>query len=481
LNPRAFPPSSPHRTGEADLPDSLIDSDDAAIPVDAVSAERLPAHLARLDRRQAAWFGATGFAASAGEIALVPGSAEGEGAIASVLFGLGKGDATPSLIAGKLGAALPAGAYRLRDGFADPSLAALAFALGAYRFTRYRDDRGATRRLVVPSGVDAAEIARIADAVYLARDLVNTGANDLGPAELAAAAEALAKRHNATFRQIVGAALIADNFPLIYTVGMAAAPERAPRLIDIRWGSESDPKITVVGKGVVFDTGGLDIKPSSGMLLMKKDMGGAANALALAHMVMGAGLKVRLRVLIPAVENAIAGNAFRPGDVFRSRKGLTVEIGNTDAEGRLILADALALAGEESPALIVDLATLTGAARTALGPDVVPFYTGDDRLAADLARHATAVADPMWRMPLWPSYNSLIESKIADINNAGQSPYAGSITAALFLQRFVPDPSRWLHADIFAWNPSTKPGKPEGGESHAARALYALLKDRYST
>ncbi|HVY19525.1 MAG TPA: leucyl aminopeptidase family protein [Bauldia sp.] len=460
------------------MPSSLIAEDAGAIPVDAVTAERLPAYLANLDRKAADWLGASGFAAAAGEIALVP-STTGEGAVASVLFGLGKGDATPSLLAGKLATSLPAGTYRLRDGFADAALAALAFALGAYRFTRYRDDRHGQRRLVIPTGVDGREVARIADAVALARDLINTGPNDLGPAELAEAAQAVAKRHNATFTQIVGDALIADNFPLIHAVGAAAAPERAPRLIDIRWGDPSDPKVTLIGKGVVFDTGGLDIKPSSGMLLMKKDMGGAANALALADMIMGAGLKLRLRVLIPAVENAIAGNAFRPGDVFRSRKGLTVEIGNTDAEGRLILADALALAGEEDPALIVDLATLTGAARTALGPEVIPVYTADDTLAADLARHAVAVADPVWRMPLWAPYNALFESKIADLNNAGQSPFAGSITAALFLQRFIADPTRWLHADIYAWNPSPKPARPEGGEAQTIRALYALLKERH--
>jgi leucyl aminopeptidase len=466
-------------TGVVPVPASLIATDSAAIPIDAVAAERLPACLAKLDAKAAAWLGATGYAAAAGEIAVVPGLGAGEGAVASVLFGLGKGDAAPSLLPGKLATTLPAGAYRLRDGFTDPALAALAFALGAYRFTRYRESRGNAPRLVMPAGIDAADVTRIADGVILARDLVNTGANDLGPAELAAAAESLAKRHNATFRQIVGDALLADNFPLVHAVGAAAVPERAPRLIELRWGSESDPKVTLVGKGVVFDTGGLDIKPSAGMLLMKKDMGGAANALALAHMIMDAGLPVRLRVLIPSVENAIAGNAFRPGDVFKSRKGLTVEIGNTDAEGRLILADALAYAGEESPGLIVDLATLTGAARTALGPEVIPVYTADDALAADLTRHGAAVADPVWRMPLWSPYNSLIESKIADINNAGQSPYAGSITAALFLQRFVPDPARWLHADIFAWNPAAKPGKPEGGEAQAIRALYALLKERY--
>jgi leucyl aminopeptidase len=469
-----IPPESPP------VPTSLIATDSSAIPIDAVTAERLPAYLAKLDQRTAAWLGAVGYAAGAGEVGVIPRHGEGEGAIASVLFGLGKGDAAPSLLAGKLATTLPAGAYRLRDGFADPALAALAFALGAYRFTRYRSDRRDGPRLAGPAGVDAADVARIADGVTLARDLVNTGANDLGPAELAAAAEALARRHNATFRQIVGDALLAGNFPLIHAVGAAAVPERAPRLIDINWGSEADPKVTIVGKGVVFDTGGLDIKPSSSMLLMKKDMGGAANALALAHMVMDAGLRIRLRVLIPAVENAIAGNAFRPGDVFTSRKGLTVEIGNTDAEGRLVLADALALAGEEDPRLIVDLATLTGAARTALGPEVIPVYTADDTLAADLARHGAAVADPVWRMPLWAPYNSLIDSKIADLNNAGQSPYAGSITAALFLQRFVPDPARWLHADIFAWNPTAKPGRPEGGEAQAIRALYALLKERHS-
>lgn len=281
------------------------------------------------------------------------------------------------------------------------------------------------------------------------------------------------------FSEIVGDALLADGFPLIHAVGAAATADRAPRLIDLSWGDEAHPKITIVGKGVCFDTGGLDIKPSSGMLLMKKDMGGAANALGLAHMIMDAGLPVRLRVLIPAVENAISGGAFRPGDVFTSRKGLTVEIGNTDAEGRLVLADALTLAGEEEPDLLVDLATLTGAARVALGPDVVPVYTRDDALAADLARHGAAIADPVWRMPLWAPYASMLDSKVADINNAGSAPFAGSITAALFLSRFVPEGVRWLHADIFAWNPATKPGKPEGGEAQAIRALYALLKERY--
>ena len=282
--------------------------------------------------------------------------------------------------------------------------------------------------------------------------------------------------HGAVFTEIVGEGLLADGFPLIHAVGAAAAPERAPRLIDLTWGDADDPSITLVGKGVCFDSGGLDIKPASGMLLMKKDMGGAANVLGLAHMIMDAKLPVRLRVLIPAVENAIAGAAFRPGDVFTARNGLTVEIGNTDAEGRLVLADALALASEDEPDLIVDLATLTGAARVALGPEVVPFYTRDDALAASLAAHAAAVADPLWRMPLWAPYRTMLDSKIADINNAGSGGHAGSITAALFLSRFVPETQRWLHGDIFAWTPSAKPGKPEGGEAQLIRALYALLK-----
>jgi leucyl aminopeptidase len=316
--------------------------------------------------------------------------------------------------------------------------------------------------------------------VRLARDLINAGANDMGPAELAAAAGALAARHGAAFSETVGDTLLDQNFPMIHAVGRAAAPGREPRLIDIVAGEPAAAKVTIVGKGVCFDTGGLDIKPSSGMLIMKKDMGGAANALGLAEMILAARLRVRLRVLIPAVENSISGAAFRPGDVLTSRKGLTVEIGNTDAEGRLVLADALALAAEEEPDLLIDLATLTGAARVALGPEVVPFYTRHDQLAADLASHAAAMADPVWRMPLWTPYASMLDSKVADINNTGSAPFAGSITAALFLSRFVPSGIGWIHADIYAWNPSAKPGRPEGGEAQAIRALYAMIEERYS-
>jgi leucyl aminopeptidase len=300
----------------------------------------------------------------------------------------------------------------------------------------------------------------------------------MGPEELAQVAQDLAARFGARYRCIVGDDLLRENFPLIHAVGMASP--RAPRLIDLTWGDESHPKITLVGKGVCFDTGGLDLKPSSGMLIMKKDMGGAANVLALAQMVMDAKLKVRLRVLIPAVENAVAGNAFRPLDIFKSRKGLNVEIGNTDAEGRLVLADALALAGEEKPDLLVDLGTLTGAARVALGPDLPPFYTNDETLAESVAAHSKRENDPLWRMPLWPPYDAWLDSKVADINNAPSGGFAGSITCALFLQRFVTDAKNWLHVDIYGWTPSAKPARPEGGECQAARAIYKLLSERYA-
>jgi leucyl aminopeptidase len=316
----------------------------------------------------------------------------------------------------------------------------------------------------------------MAEAAGLARDLINTPSNDMGPAELAQAAQELATRFGASFNCVIGDDL-ATNFPLIHAVGMAST--RAPRLIDISWGDPAHPKVTLVGKGVCFDTGGLDLKPSSGMLIMKKDMGGAANVLALASMVMDAKLKVRLRVLIPAVENAVAGNAFRPLDIFKSRKGLTVEIGNTDAEGRLVLADALALADEEKPDLLVDLGTLTGAARVALGPDLPPFYTNDETLALDLAACARRENDPLWRLPLWPAYDAWLDSKVANVNNAPSGGFAGSITCALFLQRFVEAAKSWLHVDIYGWTPSAKPARPEGGECQAARAIYKLLGERY--
>jgi len=418
---------------------------------------------------------ANGFAAKPGKCLILPAA---NGAIAQVIFGI-EDEAAKSrdpFRAGALPGLLPAGTYRFVNAPHDARLAALAFALGSYRFARYRKADNGEVRLVPPEGVDAAELARMADAAFLARDLINTPSNDMGPGELEAAARDVAKRFGAKFGCIEGHEL-KENFPLIHAVGMAST--RAPRLIDFAWGDASNPKVTLVGKGVCFDTGGLDLKPSSGMLLMKKDMGGAANVLALAQMVMDAKLEVRLRVLIPAVENAVAGNAFRPLDVFKSRKGLTVEIGNTDAEGRLILADALALADEEKPDLLIDLGTLTGAARVALGPDLPPFYTNDETLAADVARLARQENDPLWRLPLWPAYDSWLDSKTADITNAPSGGFAGSITCALFLQRFVEAAKSWLHVDIFGWTPSAKPGRPEGGECQAARAIYKLLSERY--
>ncbi|MGL6181615.1 MAG: leucyl aminopeptidase family protein, partial [Aestuariivirga sp.] len=329
---------------------------------------------------------------------------------------------------------------------------------------------------VCPARVDRAEVLRSAAAIFMVRDLVNTPASDMGPDQLEAAAREVARSHRARLRVVKGRAL-ERGFPMVHHVGKASP--RAPRLIDFSWGSPRAPKVTLVGKGVCFDTGGLDIKPSSSMLLMKKDMGGAANVLGLAQMIMAAKLPVRLRVLIPAVENSIAGNAFRPGDVWRSRKGLTVEIGNTDAEGRLILGDALALADEERPDLLVDMATLTGAARVALGPDISPFYTDDDATAEALGKAAVAENDPLWRMPFWRPYNRLFESAVADLNNAGESGYAGSITAALFLRRFVERARTYIHFDIFAWTPQARPGSPRGGEAQGIRALFALIRNRY--
>ncbi|WP_029349996.1 leucyl aminopeptidase family protein [Bosea sp. 117] len=416
---------------------------------------------------------ASGYRADPGATLVLP---DPEGGIAGALFGVEENGGDP-LLFGKLATGLPAGDWRIARAPADSRLAALGFLLGAYRFERYKTREHVARRIVVPEGVDGGWLTRTAEAVWSTRDLVNTPSNDLGPAELEAAARALAARFGAEIRVIAGADLLAANFPLIHAVGRASP--RAPRLIDLTWGDPAAPKVTLVGKGVCFDTGGLDIKPSSGMLLMKKDMGGAANALGLAHMVMARGLPVRLRLLIPAVENSIDGSAFRPGDILPSRKGLTVEIGNTDAEGRLILADALALADEEVPELLIDFATLTGAARVALGPQLPPAYTDDDALAADLARHSAAEADPLWRLPLWKPYASMLDSPFADINNSPGSGFAGSITAALFLKRFVANATSWLHLDIYAWNPSNRPARPEGGEAQTIRAIDALLAERY--
>jgi len=446
----------------------------ATVPIWFVNGSTWRDVRAGLDRNACAFAEAVGFEPVAGRHAFLPGP---DGTLAGVLFGQ-EDDGKPRdpFLAGKLAGVLPRGAYRYANAPHDGRLAALAFALGAYRFARYGKSRTEVR-LEIPTSADAAELSRIVEAVYLARDLVNTPANDMGPNELAAAATTLSTRHDAVTRTIAGDDLLAQNFPLIHAVGRAAA--RAPRLIDLTWGNPSSRKVTLVGKGVCFDTGGLDIKPDSAMLLMKKDMGGAASVLALAHMIMDRKLNLRLRVLIPAVENSISGAAFRPLDIYRSRAGLNVEVGNTDAEGRLILADALALADEEAPELLIDMGTLTGAARVALGPDLPPFYTDDDALAADVARHGRAENDPLWRLPLWRPYDQMLDSKVADMNNIATGGLAGSIICALFLNRFVAAAKSWLHLDIYAWTPAAKSGRPEGGECQAARALYALLAERY--
>ena len=445
-----------------------------AIPIWFVHTGNFDAVRKKLGNSEQAFIGTAGFEPKPGRSLLLP---SGNGKLAGVLFGI-ESTNDPDLDRfrpGQLAALLPAGTYRFANEPHDTRLAALAFALGGYQFSRYRKSEARNLRLVFPEGVDGDTISHVVEGVTLCRDLTNMPSNDMGPAELEAAARALAKKHSARIQVISGAAL-SKNFPLVHAVGAGSA--RAPRLIDMTWGKTGDPKITLVGKGVCFDTGGLDIKPDTGMLNMKKDMGGAATALALAHMVMADRLKVRLRVIIPAVENAISGTSFRPRDVYVSRKGISVEIGNTDAEGRLILADALTLAEDDKPSLLIDFATLTGAARVALGPDVPPFFTDDDALADELMRAAAAESDPLWRLPLWRPYSSMLDSKVADLNNVGSGGQAGAITAALFLRRFV-NTKAWVHFDIFAWTPTAKPGRPEGAECQSARALHALLCSRY--
>lgn len=456
--------------------DLLPSSADKPVPVHLVSSADWLSVKARLPAAMASFAETMGFSGQTGRHLVIPNP---RGHVAAVL--LGQEDAAvrhrDPFGPGRLSGLLPAGDYVFRGKLADPASACLSWLLSAYRFERYKAAGLPRARLVVPRGVDAGEIMAIAEAVCASRDLVNTPANDLGPDEIEAAIRDLGAGHGASVHVTLGDDLLARNFPMIHAVGRASP--RAPRLIDLTWGEAGHPRVTLVGKGVVFDTGGLNIKPDSAMLLMKKDMGGAAAAIAAARMVMASKLPVRLRLLVPAVENAISGNAFRPGDVLQSRKGLSVEIGNTDAEGRLVLADALALADEETPAFLADFATLTGAARVALGPDLPPFYTHDEKLAADLVRIAPRVHDPVWRLPLWHPYDAMLDSKIASLNHISGGPFAGSITAALFLNRFVSNAEAYVHFDIFAWNPAAKPGRPDGGEVQAARLIHACLKERY--
>lgn len=421
-----------------------------------------------------AWAESCSFNGKPDTYCLVPGN---DGKISRVLAGV-----SPTLdiwsIAG-LSDRLPPGTYRLESPLSEHNAERmlLGWLLGSYRFSRYKDDGKLFPELLPPLGANYKKIRAHAEAIYMARDLINTPANDMGPAELASACAKVAKAFGAQCNEIIGEELLKKNYPAIYTVGKAS--ERSPRLIDLRWGNPRHPKITLVGKGVCFDSGGLDIKTSSGMKLMKKDMAGAACALALAQMIMEAQLPVRLRVLIPAVENSISGNAYRPLDVIPTRKGLTIEIGNTDAEGRIILCDALFEACTEKPDLLLDFATLTGAARTALGVDIPALFTQNDKLAADVARHSIKEHDPIWRLPLWHGYRKMLDSSVADLNSAPDSPYAGAITAALYLNEFVNSSICWAHIDMMAWNLSSRPGRPEGGDIMAIRAFYAFIEERF--
>jgi leucyl aminopeptidase len=457
---------------------SLIDDTAGALPLTVVTKDRLRAWLSEASERERNWLTSTGFSAEQGKIALLP---DENGRLARVVVGLG-GESEPDAgmwaLAG-LPEALPEGSYRIEtvpDG-ADPTRLALGWGLGTYTFARYLTKKAAATALVWPEGADRDRVERLARAVFLARDLANTPAGDLGPAELAAEAVRVAKAAGAKHRVIVGDELLAENYPTIHAVGRAAA--QPPRLVDIVWGEAAAPKVTLVGKGVCFDTGGLDIKTASGMRLMKKDMAGSAIVLGLAQAIMDANLPVRLRVLLPLVENAVSGNAMHPMDIVRSRKGLTVEIGNTDAEGRLILCDALAEASTEKPELLVDMATLTGAARVALGPELAALFCNNETLAQGLLEAARTEEDPMWRMPLWRPYRKMIDSKIADINNVSESPYAGAVVAALYLQEFVEPDIPWAHFDVMAWNLQSRPGRPEGAEATALRALYAHIADQF--
>ncbi|GGF37727.1 leucyl aminopeptidase [Youhaiella tibetensis] len=442
------------------------------LPITLIAEGGLDA--AGLPTSHLAWAKANAFAAQRGRLLALPGA---EGGLDGYLLGIGPQANRPKLVAGLAAAALEPGEYSLAGDLDDPTLAALGFRLGAYRFDRYRKRREPVS-LVLPDGADAQEVEHLTEAAFLARDLVNTPANDLGPEAFEHEIRAFATRHRMKVKVFLGDELLSQDFPMIHAVGRAAS--EAPRLVDLTWGHEGDPRITLVGKGVTFDTGGLDIKPASSMLLMKKDMGGAANVLGLAHAIMAAKLKVRLRVLIPIVENAISGSAFRPGDILPSRSGQTVEIGNTDAEGRLILGDALTYGDEESPQLLLDMATLTGAARTALGPELPPLYSTDDELASALMAAGLATDDPLWHMPLWAPYEAMLNSKIADVNHVSSGAFAGSITAALFLKRFVKNAAAWVHLDIYAWAPEPRAGRPFGGTDQGIRSVYNVLKQRYS-
>jgi leucyl aminopeptidase len=455
---------------------AIVASAQRARPLTLVTAAALRAWLKKQSAATRAWLDGAGFGGKPGELALLPAS--GRGAVSAVFVFADDGSVDDFWRLASLPTRLPAASWKLEGAHA-PATAervAIAWGIGGYQFTRYRKAARAPARLVMPANADKHGVNRVVAANGFVRDLINTPAQDLGPAELADAAVAMAKELGMQARVVVGDKLLEEGHRLIHAVGRGSS--RAPRLIDLAWGDAADPKVTLVGKGVCFDSGGLDLKAADGMKLMKKDMGGAAHVLGLAQMIVRAKLKVRLRVLVAAVENFVSGDSFRPLDVIASRKGLTVEIGNTDAEGRLILADALDLASEDKPDLIVDMATLTGAARVALGPELPATFCNDEATAVALARHAQEQADPLWRMPLWKPYRPLLDSKVADLNNISGGPMGGAVTAALFMQEFVGPGIPWVHLDVYAWNASGRPGRPEGAEVQALRALFALVAQR---
>ncbi|RVU35904.1 leucyl aminopeptidase family protein [Hwanghaeella grinnelliae] len=432
-----------------------------------------------VEKRSAAeqhWIDANGFKASPGSVLLLPGEAGKPG---EALIGVAK-DMPDKWSWGAAAARLPEGRYDLPKGMKTDhaEAAGLGWALGSYRFARYAKKGGPVSKLVLPTPAIKKRVEETAKALYLVRDLINTPASDMGPGELAHEARKLARQFKCKIDITVGDDLLSENFPMVHAVGRASS--RAPRLIDMSWGKTKHPKVTLIGKGVCFDSGGLDLKTSGGMLMMKKDMGGAAHVLGLAHMIMAADLPVRLRVLIPAVENSVSGDAFRPWDVLSTRKGITVEVGNTDAEGRLVLADAITAALEDEPDLMVDFATLTGAARVAVGTEIAAYFCADDTLAGELETAAKGEDDPVWRLPLHPSYRKMLDSKIADISSTGSGGYAGATTAALFLQEFAGSKTPWIHFDIMAWNTATRPGRPEGGEAMGVRAMFEAIKQRFS-
>jgi len=460
------------------MPPKFAGKSSKATPIHFIETTQLKKWLASKPKSVQTWVKASSFTGGLGQVLTVP---DKDGGIDQVLAGWGNADARARgrYWAALAAAKLPKGTYEFVSGLKKSELpeASLAWLLTQYTFDRYKDKSGAVAKLKPSKDVDAKRLEILAAGEFLTRDLINTPTSDMGPEQLEAAFRALGKQHKAKVTVTKGDALLKKNFPMIHTVGRASDQE--PRLLDMTWGKAGDPKITLVGKGVCFDTGGLNIKPGGSMGLMKKDMGGSANVMGLAHMIMALGIPVRLRVLVPAVENSISAGAYRPQDILTSRKGMTVEVNNTDAEGRLVLADALAFADEEKPDFMVCMATLTGAARVALGPDVPPFFTDNDKLANAISKAAQKEADPLWRLPFWDPYETTIEPDVADLDNAPKGGFGGAITAALFLRRFVEDAQDFVHLDLYGWTPSAKPARTLGGACQSTRAILRVIEENY--